>query len=175
MLRDTNALHSPSQNTYNKTQGKKKADLLDDIGAELLNRQSTDIPCELADNGVAEPVVVEIEDVLNDLAQTKGSDHVREERTETTHVVAVRVLNEGQSIVSDLVDELDALMVRGVVDATLEDATSVTVSRNFDAVSGNRIVDELNPRVSEPVQACTRDDETVPGYPPARACSNTFE
>jgi len=41
--------------------------LLDDVGAELLDRQSTNIAGELTDNSVTESVVIEIKDVLHNL------------------------------------------------------------------------------------------------------------
>ena len=41
--------------------------LLDDIGAELLNGQGTDVTQKLTYNGIAETVVIEIQNVLNDL------------------------------------------------------------------------------------------------------------
>jgi hypothetical protein len=42
------------------------------------------------------------------------------------------------------VDELDALMIRRMVDAPLQNATSVAVSRNLDTISGYGIVNELS-------------------------------
>ena len=98
--------------------------LLDHVGAELLHRQRADVPSELPDNRIAEAVVVEVEDVLDD-------------------VVAVRVLDEGEGVVRDLVDELDALRFGRVVDAALEDAAAVAVRRDLDAVRGDGVVDEL--------------------------------
>ena len=41
--------------------------LLDDVRGELLNGEGTDIALELADNGVAEVVVVEVEDIMDNL------------------------------------------------------------------------------------------------------------
>lgn len=61
----------------------------------------------------------------------------------TTHVVTVRILNQSERVVGDLVHELHALMIRRVVNATLQDAASVSVGGNFHAISGNSIVDEL--------------------------------
>lgn len=40
---------------------------LDDVRAELLDGQSADVANELTNDGVAEPVVVQVEDVLDDL------------------------------------------------------------------------------------------------------------
>jgi hypothetical protein len=42
-------------------------DLLNDIGAELLNRERADVANELTNDGITEPVVIEVEDILHDL------------------------------------------------------------------------------------------------------------
>ena len=60
-----------------------------------------------------------------------------------TYIVAVRVLYESESIVSDLVDELDFLVIRCVINTALEDAAAMTVSGNFNTVGSNRIINEL--------------------------------
>lgn len=60
-----------------------------------------------------------------------------------THIVTVRILNEGEGIEGDLVNELHALMIGRMVNATLQDAASVSVSGDFDTVGSNGIVDEL--------------------------------
>ena len=60
-----------------------------------------------------------------------------------TYIVAVRILYESESIVSDLVDELDFLVIRCVINAALEDAAAMTVSGNFNTVGSNRIINEL--------------------------------
>jgi hypothetical protein len=41
----------------------RKTHLFDDIGAELLNRQDTDVADELTDQGLAESNIVQVEDV----------------------------------------------------------------------------------------------------------------
>lgn len=46
-------------------------------------------------------------------------------------------------MVGDLGDELNPLGVGGVVDASLKNTASVSVSRDLDAVSSDSIVDEL--------------------------------
>jgi hypothetical protein len=43
----------------------------------------------------------------------------------------------------DFGDELHTLRVGSVVDASLEDATSVSMGSNLDAMSGNGVVNEL--------------------------------
>jgi len=60
-----------------------------------------------------------------------------------THIVTVRILDEGECVKGDLVNELHALMIGRVVNATLQDAASVSVSGDFDTVGSNGIVDEL--------------------------------
>jgi len=60
-----------------------------------------------------------------------------------THVVTVRILDESKCIVGDLVNELHALMIGRMVNTTLQDAASVSVSGDFDTVGSNGIVDEL--------------------------------
>ena len=60
-----------------------------------------------------------------------------------THVVTVRILNEGERIEGDLVNELHALMIGRMINTTLQDAASVSVSGDFNTVSGDGIVDEL--------------------------------
>jgi hypothetical protein len=60
-----------------------------------------------------------------------------------TYIVAVWVLDEGKRIISNLVNELDALMIRRVINAALQDAASVAVSRDLDTVSSYSIINEL--------------------------------
>ena len=43
--------------------------LLDNVRAELLDRQRAHVPGELADDRVAEPVVVQVQDVLHHLSR----------------------------------------------------------------------------------------------------------
>ena len=47
--------------------GKRAAHLLDHVGAELLHRKRADVPTELPDDRVAEPMVVQVQNVLHDL------------------------------------------------------------------------------------------------------------
>lgn len=60
-----------------------------------------------------------------------------------THVVTIRILNERERIVGDLVDELHTLMIGCVIDATLQDAAPVSVSGNFNTIGSHSVVDEL--------------------------------
>ena len=50
--------------------------LLNNIGTELLNRKGTNIPDELTNDCIAEPVVIEVENVLDDLKK-----QIRQART----------------------------------------------------------------------------------------------
>jgi len=70
-----------------------------------------------------------------------------------THIVTVRILNEGESVESDLVNELHALMIGRVVNTTLQNAASVSVSGDFNTVGCNGIVDELQAD-QYPSEAC---------------------
>jgi hypothetical protein len=48
--------------------------LLNNIGAELLNRKRTDVANELTNDGIAKPVVIEVENVLDNLTDcTSGT------------------------------------------------------------------------------------------------------
>jgi hypothetical protein len=51
--------------------------------------------------------------------------------------------SERQHIVGNFIHELDALVVRGMIDAALQDATSVAMSSNLDAVSCHCVINEL--------------------------------
>jgi hypothetical protein len=65
------------------------------------------------------------------------------QRDKVTDIVAIRVLDEGECVVRDLVNKLDALLIRSVVDTALKDTAAVTVGRNLYAVGRDRVVDEL--------------------------------
>jgi len=68
----------------------------------------------------------------------------------TDDVVSEGILNQGQSVESDLGNELDSLRVSGMVDTSLEDTTSVSVGGNLDTMSGNSVVDELGGGKKQP-------------------------
>ena len=117
--------------------------LLNNVGAELLDGERTDVADELTDNGITEPIVVEVKNVLDNLTKRThqlASPFLVEE---ITYVVAVRVLDQSQRIVCDLIHELDALVIGGMIDASLKDTTAVAVSGNLNAVRGDRVVNEL--------------------------------
>ena len=60
-----------------------------------------------------------------------------------TYVISIRVLNEGQSIVCNLIHKLNALRLGSVVNTTLKHTASVTVGGDLDTISSNRVVNEL--------------------------------
>lgn len=97
---------------------------LNDIGAKLLDRKRTNVACELPNDGIAKTIVVKIQDILD-------------------NVVAVRILNERQCVVSDFIHKLDALMVRSMIDAALQHAASVAMSSDLYAVGSHCVVYEL--------------------------------
>lgn len=89
----------------------------------------------------------------------------------TNDVVSKRILNQCQGMVGDFSNKLNPLRVGGVVNASLKDTASVTVSRNFNTVSGDGVVDELE--ASQP--GTIRPPCYIPGCPPESTCSSTFE
>jgi len=81
---------------------------------------------------------IEIKDVLND-------------------VIAEGILHEMETVGSDLANELNLLEARSVINAPLENAASVTVSSDSDAMRTDRIEDELSILSLEMVQALLND------------------
>lgn len=68
---------------------------LNNVGAKLLDRQSADIASKLTDDAIAEPVVVQIEDILNDLTEMITILKPSRRKTKTTYVVTIWILYEG--------------------------------------------------------------------------------
>ena len=81
---------------------------------------------------------IEIKDVLND-------------------VITEGILHEMETVGGDLANELNFLEPRSMINAPLENAASVTVSTDSDAVRTNRIEDELSILSLEMVQALLND------------------
>jgi hypothetical protein len=98
--------------------------LLDDVGAELLSRQGSDVAEEALSQRLREGGLAEVENVLDD-------------------VVAERILDEGEGVHGDVLDKLTLLMTRSVVNATLQNAAAMTMSTNDDTASANSVEDEL--------------------------------
>lgn len=44
-------------------------DLLDNVGAELLDRKRANIPSKLANDSIAEAIIVQVKNVLNNLCK----------------------------------------------------------------------------------------------------------
>ena len=61
----------------------------------------------------------------------------------TTHVVTIRILDECERVICDLVDELHALMVGSVVNTALQNTAPVSVSGDLNTVGGDGIIDKL--------------------------------
>jgi predicted DNA binding protein len=74
-----------------------------------------------------------------------------------THIIAVWILNKSQCVVCDLIHELNALMIGGVIYTPLEYATTVAVSSHLNAVRGYRIVYELEANLSTKLNVVTRN------------------
>lgn len=86
-----------------------------------------------------------------------AADRVHTTRLLTNDVVSKRILDECQGVVSDFSNELNPLRVGRVVDASLQDTTSVSVGSDFDTVGRDGIVDELVVLGDQPVQALLND------------------
>ena len=72
--------------------------------------------------------------------------------------VSIRILHGSECIVGDFIDELGALMIRGMVDARLQNTTAVTMSSNFNTVCRNGVINELRMSVSnEPGNSTVAD------------------
>ena len=104
----------------------------------LLNRQTADVTDESPDQRFREPGIIQIQDVLN-------------------NVISKRILNEIERVEDDFSDELQSLRWRGMINRSLKDTTSVSVSGDFDQVGGDCIVDELIVFWDELVQAFLDD------------------
>ena len=59
------------------------------------------------------------------------------------YIVAVWILNESQCIVRDLTHKLSALHLWSVINASLQDTTTMAMSSNFHTIIRDRIVNEL--------------------------------
>ena len=74
-----------------------------------------------------------------------------------TYIVAIWILNKCQGVIGNLRDELEALRLGRVVDASLQDAASVPVGRDLDAVSGHCVINKLVVLGNEPVETFLND------------------
>ena len=65
------------------------------------------------------------------------------DRREMPHIIAIQILEKGKLIASDLVDKLDRLKIRCMINAVLQNAASMMVSSDLDIVGSHSIVNEL--------------------------------
>jgi len=79
----------------------------------LLNRQTADVADESPDQWLRESGVVQIQNVLN-------------------NVISKGILNEIERVEDDFSDELQSLRWRGMINRSLKNTTSVSVSGDFD-------------------------------------------
>ena len=98
--------------------------LLNNVGAELLFRQSSNLPIERKAQGVSEAFLLKIDDVLK-------------------NIVAERILHELEGAVGDLINEPSLLNAGGMINASLQHTTAMTMSPDHNAVSANCVEDEL--------------------------------
>ncbi len=98
--------------------------LLNHVGAELLLRQSSNLPIKRNAERVGEAFLLKVDDVLKD-------------------IIAERILHELEGAIGDLVNEPSLLNAGGMVDATLQDTTAMTMSPNHNTVGANCVEDEL--------------------------------
>lgn len=112
--------------------------LLDNIGAELVPRQRTNTPTEGSHDGLSKGRIVEINDILN-------------------NVVAKGVLNQNSGMFGDALNQPELLIARGMINASLKDATAMAVSSDFDAVASDGIENELGIFRRQLVQALLND------------------
>jgi hypothetical protein len=140
----------------------------------------------LTDQGLAESYIVQVKDVFWKRAEVVESALTLLTQKCTGHgqiltddVVSEGVLNQGQSVESDLGDELNSLRVSSVIDTSLKNTTSVSVSSHFDTVSGNSVVDELQRRMKAQAISISAYIQASPAHPPGylrgSIGSNTFE
>ena len=86
-----------------------------------------------------------------------------------TDVVAVRILDEGERVVRDLVHKLHALVLGRMINAPLQHAAAVAMSSDLDTVCRDGVVDELDITSSANVKRRANDGK-APGCPRERAC-----
>lgn len=99
--------------------------LLDHIGAELVSGELTDSAAELLNQRLRKGSVVQINYILN-------------------HIVAKRILHKACGVLGDFGNQPHLLIPRGVVDAALENAATMTMSADIDASVTNCSEDELS-------------------------------
>ena len=63
------------------------------------------------------------------------------------HIIPKGVLNEDEGVVGDLSYQTSLLLTGSMVNATLQDAATMTMGANSNAITPNGIVDELSKSV----------------------------
>jgi hypothetical protein len=112
--------------------------LLDDVGAELLLRELHNLAPEAFTHGRGESSVIQVEDVLD-------------------NVVAEWILDKVEAVCSDFANEVNLLIARRMIDATLKNTAAVAVGSDDDTVLAYSVEDELGFRGLEMVQALLDD------------------
>lgn len=116
--------------------------LFDHVGTELLLGELSNLALKSVAKRVCEAWLVKIQDVLND-------------------VVAKWVLHKIEAVVGNLANQLHFLEAGSMINASLKDAATMTVSANSNAVFTNGIKDELGILGLEVVEAFLDDMVTV--------------
>ena len=149
---------------------KDETNLLDNIRTELLNRKRAYVTSKLTNDSVTESIVVQVQNILHHLKIVSAPILLYEG---FTHIITVRILDECESIIRNLVNQLDALVIRCMIDASLQDATSMTMRSDLYTVSSHRVVNELDTAFSRNVSVA--EMIRSPDYLRAPAYSSTFE
>ena len=98
--------------------------LLNHVGAEFLLRKSSNLPIKRKAERVSEAFLLKVDDVLKD-------------------IIAERILHELEGAIGDLINEPSFLNARCMVDAPLQDTTTMAMSPNHNTVGANCVEDEL--------------------------------
>ena len=112
------------------------------------NRQSTNITSKLLNDSITEVIVVQIKDILHHLAYISmpvAQTHI----WRNAYVVTIWILYQSKSIIHNLVHKLNVL-VGSMVNASLENATAMTMGGNLNTVGHNSIINKLSSRKSLP-------------------------
>ena len=98
--------------------------LLNHVGAELLLRKSSNLPIKRKAERIGEAFLLKVDDVLK-------------------NIIAERILHKLEGAIGDLVNEPSLLDAGCVVDASLQDTTTMAMSPNHNTVGANCVEDEL--------------------------------
>ena len=98
--------------------------LLNHVGAEFLLRESSNLPIKRKAERVGEAFLLKVDDVLKD-------------------IIAERILHELEGAIGDLVNEPSLLNAGCMVDASLQDTTTMAMSSNHNTVGANCVEDKL--------------------------------